>query len=91
MKSTARLIQPESGPLVDEPALVEALRSGTIAGAALDVFEDEPLPASSALRRFDQVLLAPHNSNSSPVAWQRVHDSTIENLLDELEARSQRR
>ncbi len=49
------------------------------------MFEDEPLPQDSPLRTFDQVLLAPHNSNSSPAAWERVHESTVQNLLDELE------
>ncbi len=52
------------------------------------MFEDEPLPADSPLRGFDNVLLAPHNANSSPLAWEHVHENTIRNLLAELEARS---
>jgi phosphoglycerate dehydrogenase-like enzyme len=70
---------------VDEAALVAALQSGQIAGAALDVFESEPLPLDSPLLQMDNVLLAPHNSNSSPAAWERVHLNTIKNLLDGLE------
>jgi D-3-phosphoglycerate dehydrogenase len=69
---------------VDEAALVQALRLGRLAGAALDVFEIEPLPGDSPLLGMDNVLLAPHNSNSSPTAWERVHLNTIRNLLDGL-------
>lgn len=80
----AALINTARGPIVDETALVAALQEKRLAGAALDVFEDEPLPASSPLRRMENVLLAPHNSNASPAAWERVHWSTIRNLLDGL-------
>ena len=84
MKSTAVLINTARGPIVDEKALIHALEKGKIAGAALDVFEDEPLPKESPLRRMDNVLLAPHNANSSPEAWERVHWSTINNLFEVL-------
>lgn len=85
MKSTAYLINTARGPIIDEPALVRALQEKRIAGAALDVFEVEPLPENSPLRRMDNVLLAPHNANSSPEAWERVHQNTIRNLLEVLE------
>ena len=88
MKPTAYLINTARGPLIDEPALVQALREGTIAGAALDVFEIEPLPADSGLRSLDNCLLAPHNSDSSPLAHERVHENTVANLLAELHERS---
>jgi D-3-phosphoglycerate dehydrogenase len=84
MKSDAVLINTARGPVVDEPALVAALQDGTIAGAALDVFEQEPLPPESPLLQMDNVMLAPHNANSSPAAWERVHWNTIRNLLDGL-------
>lgn len=84
MRSTAILINTARGPIVEEKALVAALASGQVGGAALDVFEFEPLPADSPLLKMDNVLLAPHNSNSSPAAWERVHWSTIKNLLDGL-------
>jgi D-3-phosphoglycerate dehydrogenase len=84
MKPTAVLINSARGPLVDEPALVAALHSGQIGGAALDVFEVEPLPGGSPLLKMDNVMLAPHNSNSSPAAWERVHWNTIRNLLEGL-------
>jgi len=84
MKSNAVLINTARGPIVDEKALIAALQSGQLAGAALDVFEHEPLPLESPLLKMDNVMLAPHNSNSSPAAWERVHWNTIRNLLDGL-------
>lgn len=81
MKPTAVLINTSRGPVVDEPALIAALENGTIGGAALDVFENEPLPKTSPFLKMDHVLLAPHNANSSPTAWERVHWNTIRNLL----------
>jgi D-3-phosphoglycerate dehydrogenase len=85
MKPEAVVINTARGPLVDEPALVKALQEKRIAGAALDVFEYEPLPLNSPLLKMEQVMLAPHNSNSSPAAWERVHWNTIRNLLQGLE------
>jgi len=84
MKPSAVLINSARGPIVDEEALVMALQKGWIAGAALDVFEMEPLPPSSPLTRMDNVMLAPHNANSSPAAWERVHWNTVRNLLEGL-------
>ena len=84
MKPNAILINTARGPIVEEQALTEALQTKRLAGAALDVFEHEPLPLDSPLMKMDNVLLAPHNSNSSPAAWERVHWSTIRNLLDGL-------
>jgi phosphoglycerate dehydrogenase-like enzyme len=84
MKPNAILINSARGPIMDEPALITALRAGQIAGAALDVFEIEPLPHDSPLLKMDNVMLAPHNANSSPAAWERVHWNTVKNLLDGL-------
>jgi D-3-phosphoglycerate dehydrogenase / 2-oxoglutarate reductase len=84
MKPTAVLINTSRGKVVAENDLVEALQAGKIAGAALDVFEQEPLPGDSPLLKMDNVLLAPHNANSSPTAWERVHNNTINNLLQGL-------
>jgi len=84
MKADAYLINTSRGPVVEEPALIQALQQHRIAGAALDVFEEEPLPAESPLRVLDNCLLAPHTANSSPRAWGRVHENTVRNLLEGL-------
>lgn len=84
MKPSAYFINCARGPLVDEPTLVEALQTKKIAGAALDVFEDEPLPKDSPLLGMDNVLLSPHNANSSEEHWNRIHESSIEHLFEEL-------
>jgi phosphoglycerate dehydrogenase-like enzyme len=84
MKSTSALVNTSRGAVVDEAALIDALRNGQLAGAALDVFEVEPLPGDSPLLKFDNVLLASHNANSSPKAWERVHWNTLRNLFQGL-------
>lgn len=83
-KPTAIIINTARGPIVHEADLISALQNNKIGGAALDVFEVEPLPLNSPLIMMDNVMLAPHNSNSSPAAWERVHWNTIKNLLDGL-------
>ncbi len=81
MKAGSVLINTARGPIVEERALIEALKSGRLSGAALDVFEEEPLPPESPLRQMENVLLAPHNANSSPRAWERVHWNSLANLF----------
>ncbi len=80
-KQGSVLVNTARGPVMDQPAVIDALQRGVLGGAALDVFEDEPLPDGSPLRGMSNVLLAPHNSNSSPRFWERVHWNTIRNLL----------
>jgi D-3-phosphoglycerate dehydrogenase len=60
MKPTAYLVNTARGPIVDEAALIDALRSKRIAGAGLDVYDIEPLPVDHPLRRLDNVVLSPH-------------------------------
>jgi len=85
MKPSAVIINTARGPLIDEQALIKALQEQRIAGAALDVFENEPLPANSPFRKMKNVMMAPHNANSSPQAWERVHQNTIKNLIEALD------
>ena len=84
MKPNAVLISTARGPIVDEPALIRAIKAKRISGAALDVFEVEPLPKDSPLLKMDNVLLSAHNTNSSPAAWDRVHLNTLKNLFEGL-------
>jgi phosphoglycerate dehydrogenase-like enzyme len=60
------------GPVIDEAALVEALKQGRIAGAAIDVFEEEPVRTDNPLLRLDNVLLSPHNAGHSIEAAQNM-------------------
>ena len=80
MRRGARLINLGRGALVDEGALVDALRTGQIAGAGLDVFTDEPLPASSPLWELPEVILTPHTSGLAPLYWERAMEQFTGNL-----------
>ena len=84
VKPSAILINAARGPIIKEDDLIAALQNKKLGGAALDVFEVEPLPHDSPLLKMDNVMLAPHNANSSPAAWERVHWNTIRNLLQGL-------
>ena len=66
--------------------LYETMRSGHLAGAAIDVFEVEPLPESSSLRELDNVYLSPHNANSSFMVFKEVHAASIKNLFRGLDS-----
>ncbi|MGR3313939.1 phosphoglycerate dehydrogenase [Roseovarius indicus] len=80
MKPGAIVANVARGPLVDTKALVEALQSGHLGGAALDVFEDEPLPADHPLLGFDNVVVSSHNANNGRGAVEAVHARTLSNL-----------
>ncbi len=94
MKTTAALINTSRGPVVDEAALVEALKSGEIAAAGLDVFEEEPLPADSAIAKLDrrlpagsQVVLTPHVASVSPEAMRTLRREVGQAAADVLQRR----
>jgi len=80
MKPGAFFFNLARGGLVDETALVEALRQGEIAGAGLDVFEEEPLPADSPLWQMENVIISPHVSGFTPKYDERASDLFAENL-----------
>jgi len=79
-KKGARFINVGRGELVSEPALIAALQSGHLAGAGLDVFATEPLPADSPLWDFDNVIVTPHSSGGSATSGLRAEKIFVENL-----------
>jgi glyoxylate reductase len=81
MKRDAVLINTARGGVVDQAALVQALRDGTIGGAGLDVFESEPLAADDALMGFENVVVAPHLGSATVETRTRMSDLAVDNLL----------
>jgi D-3-phosphoglycerate dehydrogenase / 2-oxoglutarate reductase len=85
MKSSAYLINTARGGIVDEKALHEALATGRLAGAGLDVFEQEPPPAGQALHRLPNVIMAPHVAGVTVEAVDRMSEQTALNILSALD------
>ena len=88
MKRTARLVNTSRGPIVDEAALVDVLRKGEIAGAAIDVFDQEPLPSNHPFRQLPNVLATPHIGYVSRGLYQRFYQDTVENIREWLDAKA---
>jgi D-3-phosphoglycerate dehydrogenase / 2-oxoglutarate reductase len=85
MRDGAFVINVARGPLIDQAALVEALASGKVAGAGLDVFEDEPLPIGDPLRAFaDRCVFTTHNASNTAEAVSRINQMTTDILFDVL-------
>ncbi|HKJ00393.1 MAG TPA: D-2-hydroxyacid dehydrogenase family protein [bacterium] len=80
MKRTAWLVNTSRGPIVDEAALIEALERGTIAGAGLDVYAVEPLPARHPLRELENVVLLPHIGYVTEEVYAAFYGETLENV-----------
>lgn len=80
MKPTAYLVNTSRGPIVDEQALVEVLQKRTIAGAALDVFDEEPLPLDHPLRRLENTVITPHIGYVTTETYRIFFDQTVENI-----------
>jgi D-3-phosphoglycerate dehydrogenase len=87
MKPTAYLINTARGPIIDEAALVRALREGWIAGAGIDAFEQEPPAPSDPLLTLDNVILTPHNAFYSDPAVARMHRRSAEEVIEALSGR----
>jgi phosphoglycerate dehydrogenase-like enzyme len=86
MKPTARLINTSRGPIVDEQALISAVRNKQIAGAAIDVFDIEPLPASHPFRTLDNVLATPHIGYVSQELYRTFYEDSVSNIRKWLES-----
>jgi D-3-phosphoglycerate dehydrogenase len=82
--SEGYIINTARGELIEEAALVNALENDAIAGAALDVFQEEPLPADHPLTDYDNVILGSHNAQNTTEAVSRVNDRAIQNVVDGL-------
>lgn len=82
MKSSARIVNTSRGPIIDEHALVNALHERQIAGAAIDVFDMEPLPHDHPLRHFDNVIATPHIGYVSRDLYQVFYRDTVSNIGD---------
>ena len=80
MKAGAKVINVARGPLIDESALIDALHSGHISAAALDVFEEEPLPASSPLREMSQCIFGSHNGSNTKEGVRRATFEAINKI-----------
>jgi phosphoglycerate dehydrogenase-like enzyme len=80
MQRTAYLINTSRAPIVDQDALIEVLRNGAIAGAGLDVFEVEPLPADAPLRSLPNVLATPHIGYVTEAAYRGFYHGIVENI-----------
>ena len=80
MKPTTILVNTSRGPVVNQSALIAALRENRIGGAALDVVEEEPLPADSALREFDNVILTPHVAADSTDSLQHARGTVVDSV-----------
>jgi phosphoglycerate dehydrogenase-like enzyme len=80
MKPTARLVNTSRGPIIDEAALIDALRKRQIAGAAIDVFDIEPLPQDHAFRQLDNVVATPHIGFVSSDLYRVFYQDTVANI-----------
>ena len=87
MKPSARLVNTSRGPIVVEAALVAALKAGQIAGAAIDVYDVEPLPLDHPYRKIDNLLATPHIGYVSRSLYERFYRDTVSNILAWLDAR----
>ena len=89
MKPGAILVNTARGAIVDAAAVVSALKSGHLGGAALDVFEEEPLPANHPILSCEQVILTPHNADQTPEGMDILNAGVVDNVIAFLEGKPQ--
>jgi D-3-phosphoglycerate dehydrogenase len=89
MKPGAILVNTARGAVVDAAALVAALRAGRLGGAALDVFDEEPLPPGAPILGCEQVVLTPHNADQTPEGMDLLNAGVVDNVIAFLEGRPQ--
>ena len=80
MQRTAYLVNTSRGPIVEEQALIQALQQGTIAGAGLDVFDEEPLPLEHPLRRLENTVITPHLGYVTLEGYQVFFGDIVEDI-----------
>lgn len=88
MKKTAYIVNTARGPIIDEKALVRALQEGEVAGAFLDVTEEEPLPETHPLRDLKQVVLTPHAAWYSEDAFREIREKAVQNVLEKSQGKN---
>ena len=91
MKPGAMLVNTARGPIVDTKALVDALNSGRMGGAGIDVFDDEPIPAGHPLLACQHVVLTPHNADQTPEGWELLNGGVVDNVIAFLQGRPRNR
>jgi D-3-phosphoglycerate dehydrogenase len=89
MKEGSLLINGGRGGLVDTTAMINALKSGHLAGAAIDVFDQEPLPPDHPILSCEQVVLTPHSGDNTPEGIEALHEGAVDNIIAYLEGRPQ--
>jgi len=87
VKPSCILVNTARASIVDTPAMIEALRNGKLAAAALDVYDREPLPADDPLLSLPNVIISPHNAGMTPEAIERGNEMLVENILSFLQGR----
>jgi phosphoglycerate dehydrogenase-like enzyme len=87
MKRGALLVNTARGPIVSEPAMINALATGHLGGAGLDVYDIEPLPLDHPLRHLDNVILLPHRGYATVEILSERYQQAMQNILDFLDGK----
>jgi phosphoglycerate dehydrogenase-like enzyme len=87
MKPTAYLVNTSRGPIVDQAALIEAVETNRIAGVGLDVYDTEPAPLDSPMRRLPRSIITPHLGYATAENYRAYYEKTVENIVAFLDGR----